>query len=462
MCRRVWLSLPFAVFASSAIAFGQVREPATLRPARDSAGIDSARTWSRGVRFDLPLLDVPYNTKFGARAPSMQQSLEITAGVYDIAHRAIVRPFGSHTKIAKVTITAFDIFGTTLPFADAWLHEEWHRAILGNRGVDSRNDVYLLKLLAPTISVSHVSDEALTAFKAQHPAEFVRIKEAGIEGEYALITRLEKERFYNGAHSWNTALYWLTTLGAVIYVGDTTGTDKATDDMNAEEPTVAGRDISGHDFTAWVRDLFRPTEPYAAHGLHPTGVGINRYTKTTDLTLEERAYLHKEGRLGLLNFVDPNLLGLHGFNVWSPANGAPLRMNFALRHQLTSFGHAIDANVFLKRGATNLFVVLHTYDNDAHHALPGVDAELLDVPITLKGHALDVSPRIAAWIQPAGQAFRVTNTQAGGLAALRIGAPLSKRIGALFEVEAKTAGWVAGVAQLDKAVNARVGVSTVP
>lgn len=40
--------------------------------------------------------------------------------------------------------------------------------------------------------------------------------------------------------------------------------------------------------------------------LHVAGtsdsVGIDRYTKTTDLTIEERRYLHKEGRLAFLNF----------------------------------------------------------------------------------------------------------------------------------------------------------------
>ncbi len=64
------------------------------------------------------------------------------------------------------------------------------------------------------------------------------------------------------------------------------------------------------------------------------------------------------------------------------------------------------------------------------------------------------------WAQPVAQQFRTRAARAGGLAALRVRTPLGRRVGALAEVEAKTAGWVSGVAQLDRAVNVRVGAST--
>lgn len=424
--------------------------PIDLARAQDSAAVP--------VRIDLPLVDAPYNARFGGRAPSMPQSLGVTAGVYDVGHVAIQRAWGTHTRLAKATIGVADYFVTAAPFADAWLHEEWHRAVLGARGVGSANDVYRLRLLAPTISVSHARDDALAQLKREHPAEFVRLKGAGIEGEYQLLTRLERDRFFRGNGAWHQALYWLTTLNSVLYVADTSETDSFTDDANRDERTVAVRDISGHDFTAWVRDLFRPGEPFEARGVHPSGVGVNRYTKTTDLTLEERRYLHREGRLAFLNFVDPNLVGVHALTVHRSADGTALRANVGLRHYLTAFGHAIDANVFVQRGATNLFVVLHAYDDDAR-TLPGVDVELVDRPVTLAGRRVQLSPRLALWAQPAGQAFRTTDARAGGLAALRMRVPVTRHLGALAEVEAKSAGWVAGVVQLDRAVNVRLGVS---
>lgn len=412
-----------------------------------------------GVRIDLPFADLPYNARFGGRAPSMQQSLGVTAGVYDAGHLAIQRAWGRHTWLAKATITVADYFATGAPFADAWLHEEWHRAVLGHRGVGSRNDVYRLNLLSETISVSHARDEDLARLKREHPAEFVRLKAAGIEAEYALITRLERDQFYRGGRAWHTALYWLTTINSVLYVADTSDTDASTDDANRREPTVAMRDISGHDFTAWVRDLHRPGEPFEARGVHPSGVGVNRYTKTTDLVPEERRYLHRQGRLALLNFLDPNLLGIHGFTVRRPAGGPPLRANLAIRHYLTSFGHTVDANVFVKQGPTNLFVVLHAYANGAR-TFPGLDVELVDHVRMVGGRRVELSPRVALWTQPAGQAFRTSDARPGGLAALRIRVPVARRLGGLAEVEAKTAGWVAGVVQLDRAVNVRLGVST--
>ena len=200
----------------------------------------------------------------------MQQPLALTADVYDVAHLGIAHVLGEGRLRAKAAVTAFDLLTISAPFTDAWLHEEWHRAVLGARGVDSFNDVYDLKNLnASTISVSHVSDEDLARLKREHPAEFVRLKAAGIEGEYALLTRLEQAQFYCASRTWHSALYWIITLNHVFYVADLSGVDAETRKANEQERTVAGRDISGHDFTAWVRDLFRPTEPWAARGVHP-------------------------------------------------------------------------------------------------------------------------------------------------------------------------------------------------
>ena len=287
----------------------------------------------------------------------------------------------------------------------------------------------------------------------------MRLKAAGIEGEYQLVPRLERDHFSGRSRAWHPALYWLTTLSAVLYLADTSGTDAIQNADNARERTVAVRDISGHDFTAWVRDLFRPGEPWGARGVHPSGVGVNRYVNTTDLTPEERRYLHRQGVLAFLNFADPNLLGISGVTLRSPFGGRPLRANLALRHLLTSFGHTVDANLFLRQGPANLFVTLHGYANRGRGFLPGVDAELVDYPAMLLSRHVALSPRAAVWAQPAAQAFRTRTVRAGGLAALRARTTVRGRVGALAEVERKSAGWVAGVVQLDPATNVRLGAS---
>jgi hypothetical protein len=229
-------------------------------------------------------------------------------------------------------------------------------------------------------------------------------------------------------------LYWLIKLGATGYVASGTHreADKETDRSNAEDgASIPKRDFAGHDFIGWMYDLSRPDEPYEARGIHPSGVGINRYRKTTDLTPEEHRFLHRQGQLQLLNFLDSNLIGIDAFH----------DINVTAAHLLTSFGYTIDANVFL-RGKRQFFVVLHDYKNRQRH-FPGADLQVLDRPRTI---------RLAMWVQP--KRFRDTRGSPGGLVAVRV-----DRGRTFAELEAKTRGWVAGIESLEGNVALRFGVT---
>jgi hypothetical protein len=173
---------------------------------------------------------------------------------------------------------------------------------------------------------------------------------------------------------------------------------------------------------------------------------------------EEHDFLAREGQLQLLNFVDPNLLGFGGVTVRDPWRGADLRVNASASHYLTSFGHTIDVNIFLKEEATNLFVALHRYTNGAR-SLPGLEVQLLDAPVAVAGMTFNVSPRVAFWLQPRDQGFRTTSMQAGGLVSVRVRPVTSARIGTFVELEGKTAGWVAGNVHLEQNVSVRIGAS---
>ena len=441
--------------ASSAVAAQQLPPTASTPP--DSQYLKQ----SPRVRTDIPLLDAPFNVSNGGRAPSMAQALGVSATFYEVAHPAIQRLWGSHRILSGISLVLFDTFGSMLPAGDGWLHEEFHRSVLGSRGVNSFDDIYKLNLAADAVSVSHVKDSDLITMKAEHPADFVRAAAAGIEGDNQLIERLEKNRFYHGSRANNVPHYWLTKINSLYYVwsGSTTDADSLTDEMNRiDGANVAKRDWVGHDFTGWVHSLFRPTEAYEARGVHPSGVGIDRYVAARDLTREEHAFLAREGRLQLLNFIDPNLLGVGGVTVRDPWRGGELRVNASAGHYLTSFGHSIDVNLFLKEDATNLFIVLHRYTNGAR-SLPGMEVQLLDAPVTIAGRALEVSPRVGLWLQPRDQSFRTTSAQAGGLVSVRIRPVTSARIGTFVEVEGKTAGWVAGNVDLERNVSVRIGGS---
>ena len=382
----------------------------------------------------LPLLDSDNFTQ-GFRGPSMAQSLEATASFYELSHEALQRHFGDRERSARSAVALFDLAtlaALPTPLSDVWLHEEWHRAVLGNRGVGSFDDVYRFRPFVDAVAVSRVRDDALAAMKRDHPADFVRASEAGVEAEAALVMKLEKEHFYRGAKSWDLALYWFVKANSIGYIvsGSRSSTDRTIDKWERDEGAdVRRRDFIGHDFTAWVYDLFRPDEPYAARGVHPSGVGIRRYVRVADLTPAERAYLRKQGRLSFINLLDPNLAGV-----------AEIRphMNVTASHTLTSFGYAVGVHLFAPRA----LVTIREYANHERR-FPGVEIELPRAAIT---------PRIALWLQPANQRFDDRAARAGALATVRIA-----RRHTFAELEAKTAGWSQGNVHLGKSIAVRAG-----
>ena len=418
------------------------------------------------LRLEFPLFDAPYNVAHGYRAPSMPQALALGESFYEISHREIARAWGPHQKAARVSVVAWDVFNTLLfplPGADAWVHEEYHRAVMGRRGIDSFNDVYHFAFFPDVLAVSHVADEDLVRLKRDHPAEQVRLSAAGIEGEALLVQALERNQFFDRSPAYHLPLYWLTKVGSIGYVmsGSWDVANRYTDSFTAMfGADIAPRDFTGHDFLGWVYDLHRPDEPYTARGVHPSGVGIDRYIKPEDLTPRELNYLRRQGYLQLLTLVDPFLFNARSFTLTSPFNHRPMRVNANLGHWLTSFGQTVDANIFLEQDEVKLFVVVHTYVNDRKW-LPGIDAELLDYPLQVLGQRVLVSPRAALWLQPDRQRFDSARARPGGLLAVKAHRRGSGRWGGYVEVEAKSAGWVAGRVDLDANVSVRVGASMI-
>jgi hypothetical protein len=421
----------------------------------------SAQDPARPARLELPIIELPYRLV----QPGMQQSLGITSSFYEATHTLLGKVAPKHSRLTRLGITVFDYFTIAAPFGDAWLHEEWHRAVLGQNAVDSRNDVWNLRnLFAEAISVSHVSDEDLSRFKRERPRDFVRTKSAGYEGEGELINRLETNQFFRDSKAWHQGLYWLVTLNDIFYVGmvtsptDSALVDEMTDDMNRKEQTIPERDVSGHDFTAWVYYLFRDEESYESRGPHPSGTGINRYIKVADLSAEERSFLSREGKLAWLNLVDPNLFGRHSFGVRNPVTGGRATANAWLRHSLTSFGHTIDAHLVMRQGDVGLHAIAQRFTNH-ERSFPGMRLELVEFPLSLGSHQLLVSPRIGGWAQPRDQKFRTRDAQLGGLTGLRVESAGKPRLHVYADVEVKSAGWVAGRANLGRGATILTGLT---
>jgi hypothetical protein len=420
----------------------------------------SAAAQDAPVRLDVPIVDAPYNFAHGLRGPSMSQSLAVTEAFYEVTHGAIRGLLDGRPVRMAAALILFDFLTVAVPGAAAWQHEEFHRAVMGNRGIDSFNDVYRLNLLAETIAVSRVRDEDLERLKADHPAEQARLSAAGLEGETLLTQRLARNMFMRRSGSGHIPFLWQTRLSSLLYVwsGHTSEAEELTIEMNERDgASIRVRDFTGHDFTAWSYDLHRPGEPYAERGVHPSGIGIDRYIKPSDMTAEELAYLKRQGRLQFLNFVDPHMFGVHAFRARNPLNGRDMAWHASLGHMLTSFGYTTHVNLMLQQAPWTAQITLHRYVN-GEGAFPGLDAALLDAQVRVRGRQLLVSPRAALWLQPEGQAFRTRDGVAGGLAAVRVVLP-SGRWGTFVEAEAKTAGWVAGVVQLEPQVGLRAGAS---
>ncbi len=132
-------------------------------------------------------------------------------------------------------------------------------------------------------------------------------------------------------------------MNSAVYVTSsaTEDFDDLADRLNEEDGAdILKRDFTGPDFTAWVDALFNPNRPYESRGVHPSGVGINRYIKPTSLSSEEIEYLQKQGILQWLNLISPHLFGFSKIKLKSTPKGDYFG-NLAVRHLLTSFGNDI-------------------------------------------------------------------------------------------------------------------------
>ena len=332
--------------------------------------------------------------------------------------------------------------------------------MLNRRRIHSYDGIYDFNLFTSSISVYKVDDDALADLKLNHPAEFVRMASAGMEGEVELVKALERDSLFEDARGEHLLLYWLALGNSwfYLYSGTQLGTDAEINGWMAQEPTQASRDFDGHDFTSWVYDLHRPDEPYAARGQHPLGLGIHRYILVSQLSRQERDYLDLQSKLYLLNALDPALFGFSGFWVRAPWDGQPLRFNLAVRHELTPFGFVVELDGLFREDPIRLALSLRTYVNN-ELGFPGLEASLWRLPLT---EVLSGSARVGLWLQPKNQLFRDKDALPGGLLALRLDARVVEPVSLYVEVEGKTAGWVAGNEFLDASLAGRFGVCLFP
>ena len=446
-----------------------------------------------GVRADLFVslwaLEAPLLPGRPASVPSMQQALALSSS-YLQAESLLVRSVFQASDNALVEVFLgwpVSVIGL-LPgmwrdFAvvpgQAWVHEEGHRSVMTQNGVASRNGVYSPPYAAFTfdgaIAVDHVADADLVRFKSTSPADFVRMSSAGMEMEDELALRVEADQFFYAhtgarlgpiwtARAWNTGGLFGAAVSQAGYLATCASptSDTFTSDMqDTEGADLDVRDFTGLDCNAWAYDLFRPDEPYEARGVHPSGVGIDRYISSRKMTQDERAWLSTQAWLGLLDLADPNLLGINGFVFDGPLQ-RELKLNARLRYMSTPFGGSVDGIAFLQWRPINALVVVRNGFN-GRGWFPGLRGEVQRFPLIV-----DVGDRgaltfygslaLEAFLQPKDLLFHSADVMPGGAATLELDMMLWGGLGIAAALDAKSAGFVPGRDSLLATLTGRLGI----
>lgn len=397
--------------------------------------------------------------------PSMSQSLNISSSFYSLTREGLYRLKSkkqSLSRFYKFSLGAMDLLTyLPIPLSTGWMHEEFHRSVLTKHSGNSFNEINNFPITKSLIFVFDIKDEDLIALKKNSPSDMVRMAEAGIEGEYMLANNMNKMAFYYNAKS-KSLLPLLITFNSSFYVIMCSGksVDNEFDKLyKAEGENIAKRDLLGFDFLTWTYDLFRPNEPYENRGIHPSGVGIDRYIKRSQLTHRELSYLKQQGFLQLINFINPISLFHTSYTIQKKENGDDTRANLYFNHWLAPFGFDISTTGLLHYNHHNYAFTLHNYANYNKWS-PGLEIETYNYLVgesKLK-HPIPFSARAMLWLQPDNQLFFAKKVALGGFVETKIYYPMNKHFQPYISVSAKTNGWVQGNVYLENNISSQFGL----
>lgn len=421
------------------------------------------------VYLDMPLVDLPsqiyaYNATGGFfksyMNPGMETSLAYSTDFYSAVHFGfknirIKKSVGAQAFLQRLLISGFDVLSQWLPLGAPWLHEEYHRGVMSQYGINSFNEVLTFPFGKSSIAVNHVKDEDLERLCDKHHADFVRLMSAGHEGEVQLVRNLQSNEFFYHQNLDNEVLYIMYSIQNIMYINSCAhgSGDEGTRKRNEVENTIESRDFTGMDMNAWIDALCFPDKPYAARGEHPSGVGINRYIMYDDITEEGRKYLQRQVYLDIFNFMSPMMIGFSHIRLASTPAGEWWG-NFAFRHYLTSFGDDVSLDLYLQAPMFNVYATLHSYNN-LHHHFGGLEAGLIDFP--LLNNRMQIGGRVMFWVQPKEMSFYTSKGAVGGLVNARISYH-SRFIDPYLELGWKSKGWVAGNVCLNSNFSVRAGI----
>jgi hypothetical protein len=413
------------------------------------------------------LVDYPFALENGLAWPSMEQSMAVGSGLHLAAsagfHR-MHRPGDSFWRTFALE-TGYQGIQIALQLSDGWMHEEWHRAVMQRRQIDSFNNMYRMDVVFSgrgIVDVDQVPGEDLVRLKAQHPAEMVRMSMAGLESQHMMNEEFQRISFYSDLPGkswgplWNADLWlgtamWMSWLNhSGYFTACEEGSFEGLMQVLAEEETdPLERDFTGPDCTAWVYDLHRPYEPYEERGVHPSGNGYDRYISLGEMSPAEREYLGRQRRLHRLGLANPQMFGVDAFLI---GDG---RFNVALGHSLTPFGYSIDVEAkALHRGRKFGLAVRNGFS--ASRYAPTVELDIYGMELPWQGASADVE--LMVWSQPADLLFAAERNRLGGQLQVGLYKGLYPWLDLALSLLAKTPGYAPGNVYLDPVAGGTAGL----
>jgi hypothetical protein len=408
---------------------------------------------SVALKLDLPLFSLPYQIDAAKipgysffdsyTHPDMETSLAVTSGVYSSFHFGMNKlrdMMGQDAYWKKILyyggVVAWDylLYKLPIPTSYVWMHESFHRAGFTHMGLRSHIN------FAFPIGGYAMADTGRDIYKYDLP----RVIEAGMESEFLLIEKMQKNNFFYDQDMFNEFIYWLANIQAWGYAYTPFWNDKLTMVIDGEEQEVSV------DSLQWAYFLFNPVEKYIADSENDEVISLS------DLKDNEKNFLKSRVLWSLVNFASPMMFGIRSIPL---GRDTGLYGNFALRQFYTSFGTDLSVNVYLKKAPFNMAFAYHSYLNYEHY-FPAIEAELVDFPVRFTPKfGLLLSPRILLGIQPRYQEFMTADSEFFALLGCRADFALGKYVFPYLDLSVKTDGWVAGDEFLERNVSVKVGVS---
>lgn len=320
-------------------------------------------------------------------------------------------------------------------------HEEGHRSILTDLEIGSVSQPF--SIFEGAAYVKGVTDQTLMDLRDNNLDDYIRLHTAGLESDYALLTRTETIFAFEEDNFENLGIDYLIRKASLVGYYLTNVIPGLFSDIEEEENELE-RDIVGHDLYGAIKNLYRPQEEFY------------RYTSFDDLTSEEKKFAKKVGWLSLLNLVNPMVLGKRNFRI-----NEDIKANAGLGYTMAPFGGFVDENFWFK--IKNKYKI-HFYLRQFHNK----DNLFLGTGIRLFNHSLFTETIILNsefhfWNQPENLKFETSDSISGVGGALDLGYRIlnepenASKLYVNLGLSHKTQGFIPEYASLDKRTMLNIG-----